>query len=66
MYPIIELIGKDPICWEYAVRNAIDTASENLRDLRIAKVKELDVTIVDGKISEYRVKIDLSFKDEKW
>ncbi len=66
MYPIIELVGKDSICWEYAVRNAIDTASENLRDLRIAKVKELDVKIVNGKISEYRVKIDLSFKDEKW
>ncbi len=66
MYPIIELIGIDSICWEYAVRNAIDTASESLRDLRVAKVKEMDVKIVDGKISEYRVKIDLSFKDEKW
>ncbi len=66
MYPTIELVGKDSICWEYAVRNAIDTASESLRDLRIAKVKELDITIVDGKISEYRVKISISFKDEKW
>jgi flavin-binding protein dodecin len=66
MYPIVELVGKDPICWEYAVRNTIEAASESLRDLRIAKVKELDVKIVNGKVSEYRVKIDLSFKDEKW
>ena len=28
-------------------------------------VKELDVKIDDGKISEYRAKINLSFKDEK-
>ena len=65
MYSIIEIVGKDPMGWEYAVKNAIDEASENLRDLRIASVKEMDVKLEDGKISEYRVKIDLSFKDEK-
>ncbi|MCK7508983.1 MAG: dodecin family protein [Desulfobacterales bacterium] len=58
-------MGKDSMGWEYAVKNAIDEASENLRDLRIAHVKELDVKIDDGKISEYRAKINLSFKDEK-
>jgi len=65
MYSIIEIVGKDSIGWEYAVKNAIDEASENLRDLRIARVKELDVKIDNGKISEYRAKINLSFKDEK-
>ena len=65
MYSIIEIVGKDSMGWEYAVKNAIDEASENLRDLRIARVKELDVKIDNGKISEYRAKINLSFKDEK-
>ncbi|MDD1733071.1 MAG: dodecin family protein [Methanothrix sp.] len=65
MYSIIEIVGKDSMGWEYAVKNAIDEASENLRDLRIAHVKELDIKIYDGKISEYRAKINLSFKDEK-
>ena len=65
MYSIIEIVGKDPMGWEYAVKNAIDEASENIRDLRIASVKEMDIKIDNGKISEYRVKIDLSFKDEK-
>ena len=65
MYSIIEIVGKDSMGWEYAVKNAIDEASENLRDLRIAHVKELDVKIDDGKISEYRAKINLSLKDEK-
>lgn len=64
-YSIIEIVGKDSMGWEYAVKNAIDEASENLRDLRIARVKELDVKIVNGRISEYRAKIDLSIKDEK-
>ncbi|MGB7545514.1 MAG: dodecin family protein [Methanothrix sp.] len=65
MYSIIEIVGKDSMGWEYAVKNAIDEASENLRDLRIARVKELDLKIDNGKISEYRAKINLSFKDEK-
>lgn len=65
MYSIIEIVGKDPMGWEYAAKNAIDEASENLRDLRIASVKKLDIKLEDGKISAYRVKIDLSFKDEK-
>ncbi len=65
MYSIIEIVGKDPLGWEFAVKNAIDEASENLRDLRIAAVKELDIKIDNGKILEYRVKMDLSFKDEK-
>ena len=65
MYSIIEIVGKDSMGWEYAVKNAIDEASENLRDLRIAHVKELDIKIDDGKISEYKAKINLSFKDEK-
>jgi dodecin len=66
MYSVIEIVGEDCICWEYAVKNSIDAASENLRDLRIAEVKELDVKIDDnGKITAYRAKIKLSFRDEK-
>jgi flavin-binding protein dodecin len=64
-YSIIEIVGKDSMGWEYAVKNAIEEASENLRDLRVARIKELDVKIVNGRISEYRAKIDLSIKDEK-
>jgi dodecin len=66
MYSIVEIIGTDFVCWEYAAKSAIDAASENLRDIRIAEVKELDVEIdSDGKIAAYRAKICLSFRDEK-
>ncbi len=65
MYSMIEIVGKDSMGWEYAVKNAVEEAAENIRDLRIASVKELDVTIEDGKISGFRAKIDLSFRDEK-
>ena len=66
IYTVIELVGSSPTSWEDAVRNAVDTASESVRDLRIAEVTELDVRLDDkGKIAAYRAKINLSFKYEK-
>jgi flavin-binding protein dodecin len=39
-------------------------ASQSLRDLRIAEVSELDVTIENGTVSAYRAKVKVSFKYE--
>ena len=66
IYAVIEQVGSSHISWEDAARNAVDTASESLRDLRIAKVTELDVKLDDkGKIAAYRAKINLSFGYER-
>ncbi len=62
VYKIIELVGSSPNSWEEAVQNAIDTAAQSLRDLRIAEIVEMDAQIEDGKIVAYRAKIKLSFK----
>lgn len=61
-YKVIELIGSSPKSWEEAVASAIETAGKSLRDLRIAEVADLDVTITDGKVSAYRAKLKVSFK----
>ncbi|MFC1819798.1 dodecin family protein [Thermodesulfobacteriota bacterium] len=61
-YKIIEIIGTSDTSWGDAARTAIETADEHVRDLRIAEVKKLDVTIKDGKIKSYRARLDLSFK----
>ena len=42
-YKIIELVGSSAVSWEDAAKNAVETASKTLRDLRIAEVKELDL-----------------------
>jgi dodecin len=64
VYKIIELVGTSPDSWEKATANAVSTASQTLRDLRIAEVELLDVTIDNGKVSAYRTKLKLSFKYE--
>jgi len=65
VYKIVELIGTSPESWEKAVAAAVATAAKSLRDLRVAEVSELDVTIENGKVQLYRAKVKLSFKYEK-
>ena len=64
VYRVTEVIGVSNESWEAAARNAIETASKTLRDLRVAEVVRQDVTVEDGRISAYRVRLNLSFKYE--
>ena len=61
-YKIIELVGTSDKSWEDAAKTALETAGKSLRDLRIAEVTKLDVTIEDGKVTSYRARINISFK----
>lgn len=62
VYNIIELVGTSKTSWEEAAKNAVEMASKSLEDLRVAEVVKLDVTVENGKISSYRVRLNLSFK----
>jgi len=64
VYRVTEVIGVSPDSWEAAARNAVETAARTVRDLRIAEATRFDVTIDDGKVSSYRVRLDISFKYE--
>jgi flavin-binding protein dodecin len=61
-YKVIELIGTSEESWERAAKNAVETASKSLRDLRIAEIGKLDMRIEDGKVVAYRARVTLSFK----
>lgn len=62
VYKIIEIVGTSKDSWEDAARQALMTASKTLEDLRIAEVVRQDVTIEDGKITSFRVRLNISFK----
>ena len=64
VYRVTEIIGTSSESWEAAARSAIETAAQSVRDLRIAEATRFDVTINDGKIVEYRVRLGVSFKYE--
>ena len=62
VYRVTEIIGTSTKSWEDAARNAVETAAQSLRDLRIAEVTKLDMKIEDGKVVAYRARVSLSFK----
>ena len=62
VYRITELVGTSPKSWEDAAKNAVETASGTLRELRIAEVTKLDMKVEDGKVVAYRARVSLSFK----
>jgi flavin-binding protein dodecin len=64
VYRVTEVIGVSSESWEAAARSAVETAAKTVRDLRIAEVIRQDVSIEDGKISSYRVRLGISFKYE--
>jgi flavin-binding protein dodecin len=64
VYRVTEVIGTSTEGWEAATRNAVATAAKTVRDLRIAEVTKLDVTIDEGTVTTFRARLNISFKYE--
>jgi hypothetical protein len=62
VYRVTEVIGVSADSWEAAARNAVQTAAKTVRDLRVAEVLRQDVTIENGSLVNYRVRLSISFK----
>ena len=64
VYRVTQVIGTSTDSWEAAARNAVETAARTVRDLRVAEVDRLDLTIEDGKVTSFRARVNISFKYE--
>ncbi len=62
VYKVVEVIGTSTKSWAEAGRNAVQAASGSLRDLRVAEVVKLDMTVENGKVRAFRARVALSFK----
>jgi hypothetical protein len=62
VYKVVELVGTSTKSWEDAATNAVETAAGTLRDLRVAEIVKLDMTVENGKVRAYRARVDVSFK----
>jgi dodecin len=65
VYRVTELVGTSSESWERAAASAVETASQTLRDLRIAEVVQLDLQLEDGRVRAYRARLKVSFKYER-
>ena len=64
VYRVTQVIGTSSDSWAAAARTAVETAAKTVRDLRVAEVDRMDVTIENGTIASYRVRLNISFKYE--
>ena len=62
VYKIIEIVGSSANSWEDAAKVAVETAGATLEDLRVAEVVKQDLTIENGRVTGYRVRLNISFK----
>jgi flavin-binding protein dodecin len=64
VYRVTEVIGVSSESWEAAARNAVETAGGSVRHLRVAEVLRQDLTVENGKVTGFRVRLGISFKYE--
>jgi hypothetical protein len=62
VYKVLELVGSSEKSWEDAAKAAVERAGKTLRDLRVAEVSKMDMKVENGKVTAYRVRVNLSFK----
>jgi flavin-binding protein dodecin len=62
VYRVTEVVGVSSEGWEAAARVAVETAAKSVRELRIAEVIRQDLTIENGAVVNYRIRLGISFK----
>lgn len=58
---ITEISSTSPQSFEDAIKQGIDRASKTLREIRSAWIKEQTVHVENGKITNYRVNLLVTF-----
>ena len=61
VYKMVEIVGTSASSWEDAAVQAVNTAKQTLRDLRVAEVVEQDLDLA-GEEVVFRTKLSISFK----
>ncbi len=64
VYRVTELVGVSSQSWDQAARNAVETAAKTVRELRVAEIVRSDLTIENGQVKNFRVRLSVSFKYE--
>ncbi len=59
---VIEVLSSSTKSWEDATAKAVKEASKTLKNVTSAYVEDQSVTVKNGKVSEYRVNLKLTFR----
>ena len=58
---VIEILGNSTVSFDDAIKNVVQEASKTVKDIRSVYVQEMQVTVANNEISEYRVNTKVCF-----
>jgi flavin-binding protein dodecin len=61
---VIEILSSSTDSWEDATKKAVEKASKSLNGIRSVYVQDQSATVKDGKVSEFRVNLKITFELE--
>lgn len=61
---VIEILSNSEISWEDATKKAVEKASKSVKHIRSVYVQEHSASVKDGKVSEFRVNLKITFELE--
>ncbi|MCM4169323.1 Calcium dodecin [Arenibacter antarcticus] len=59
---VIEVLANSKDGWEDAAKNAVEQASKTVKNIRSVYIKEQSATVKDGKLTDYRVNVKITFE----
>lgn len=58
---VIEILGNSTTSFEDAIQNIVDEASKSVKDIKSVYIKDMQVTVKDNKLQQYRVNAKVTF-----
>ena len=58
---VIEILGNSKVSFEDAVKNVVSEASKTVKDIKSVYIKDMQVTVNNNQVMEYRVTTKVCF-----
>lgn len=59
---VIEILAESEKSWEDATKNAVEKASETVKNIRSVYVQEQSATVSGSKVDKFRVNVKITFE----
>jgi dodecin len=61
---VIEVLSSSATSWEDATKKAVEKAAKSVKHIRSVYVQDQSAAVKDGKVSEFRVNLKITFELE--
>ena len=58
---VVEILGNSTVSFEDAIKNVVNEASKTIKDIKSVYVKDMQVTVNNNEVEEYRVTAKVCF-----